>query len=77
LEMATHHALNHSKRTKSEKDMRLELEASLESFFKFFEANYHSCSSCVFCVAPLLVTSKNICSPPVCMSNNIKIAQLD
>lgn len=40
LELATHHALNHSNRIKSEKDMKLELEASLESFFKIFEANY-------------------------------------
>jgi len=56
--MATHHALNHSKRTKSEKNMRLELEASLESFKKKIEANYHSCFSYVLCVALLLVTLK-------------------
>jgi hypothetical protein len=38
----------------NEKDMGLELKRVLEfSFFKVFEAKYHSSSSCVFCIAPL------------------------
>jgi len=41
--------------TKNEEDMELQLEreGSKALFSKKIEANYHSSSSCVFCVAPL------------------------
>jgi hypothetical protein len=38
--------------------MGLELERSLELFSKILKANYHSSSSSVFFVAPLLLTLK-------------------
>jgi hypothetical protein len=51
--------LNLSKWTKTEKDMRLKLERGLELFFsKKIDVNYHTSSSCVFCVVPLLLTLK-------------------
>jgi len=57
----THHqVLNHSKQIKNDKHMGLELERDLEVVFQKnkIEANYHSSSSYVFCIAPLLTTFK-------------------
>jgi hypothetical protein len=53
-------------------------EGSIVIFSKKIEANYHSSSSCVFCIAPLLLTLKRtFCSPPVQASSHTKIAQFD
>jgi hypothetical protein len=47
------------KGTKNEEHtMRLELERVWSYFFKTFEPNYHSSSSFVFCVVPLLLMPK-------------------
>jgi hypothetical protein len=40
------------------KDKVLELESVTSSASKIFEANYHSSSSCVFCIDPLLLALK-------------------
>jgi hypothetical protein len=56
----THNVLNHSKQTQNEEDMELDLESGLELFSKKIEANYDSSFSCVFCVDPCFLCSKNI-----------------
>jgi hypothetical protein len=66
-----------TKQTKNEEDMGLKLKGVWNYFFKFFEANYHSSSSCVFGMGPLLLTLKDICSPPLCTSNDTKMTQFD
>jgi hypothetical protein len=43
---------------KNEEHMKLELESVWSYFFKTFEPNYHSSSSFVFCVVPLLLMPK-------------------
>ncbi len=77
LSWCTHQVLNHSKQTQNEEDMRLELERSVELLFlKNFETNYQLSVIlflCVFCVLLLCFgLSKNICSSPVCTSNEHK-----
>ncbi len=57
--------------------MGLKLEGVWKYFFKFFKANYHSSSSCVFGVGPLLLIQKDVCSPQLCTSNDTKMTQLD
>jgi hypothetical protein len=50
--------LNQSKWTKNEEDMGLEFKRALEFIFLKIEANYHSSSSFLLCVAPLFFLFK-------------------
>jgi hypothetical protein len=58
ISLCTHQVFNYSKWTKNDEDMGLKLERVYSYFFKKIETNYHSSSSCVLYVAPLLLTFK-------------------
>jgi predicted PurR-regulated permease PerM len=56
--------------------MGLELEKGLKLFFQvFWSKTITHLSSCVFCVALLLLHWKKICDQLVCVFNDTKIAQ--
>jgi len=54
----THQVLNHSKCTKIEENMGLELNKGLKHIFQNFKANCPSSSSYVFCIAHLFFMFK-------------------